>query len=209
MPLARIAVPARAIADAVPFYRSDGSVRALVAAAVQGNHCTTDELRSALDGAARRGSAIFRRTVDEVRDGARSVAEVHASEQLRCAPVPDFELNVPIVDADRRTIAIADVLWRALWAILEIDSREFHFSAEDWHQTTYRHNQLTARGFAVTHYPPSRVMAGKQWTEEVASWLQARALELNVPYQAGSRVVRDGPPVQLPFRVTQALPLSP
>ena len=202
LPLVRIAVPARAIVDAAPFYRRKDSVRALVAAAVQGGHCTPDELSLVLDTAARRGSAILRRSLEDLRDGARSVAEIHASEHLRRAPVPDFELNVPIVDAQQRTIAIADILWRALRAILEIDSQEFHFSAEDWRQTTHRHNRLTAYGFAVTHYPPSHITSGTQWTEEVAGWLQTRALELQVPYEAGTRVIRDGPPFQLPFNAT-------
>ena len=207
LPLVRIAVPARAIADAAPFYRREDSVRALVAAAVQGGHCTPDELSSMLDTAARRGSAILRRSLEDVRDGARSVAEARALEQLRRAVVPDFELNVPIVDAQQRTIAIADFLWRALRAILEIDSHEFHFSAEDWRQTTYRHNRLTACGFAVTHYPPSRLISGKQWTGEVAGWLQARALELRVPYETGSRVIRNGSPLQLPFDTVQFAPV--
>jgi len=202
LPLVRIAVPARAIADAAPFYRRADSVRALVAAAVQGGHCTPDELGRAVETAARRGRAILRGCLEDIRDGARSVAEVHASEQLRRAAVPDFELNVPIVDAQQRTIAIADILWRALRAILEIDSHEFHFSAEGWRQTTHRHNRLTACGFALTHYPPSRVISGTQWTEEVAGWLQARALELHVPYESGARVIRNGPPVQLPFGTT-------
>jgi hypothetical protein len=93
LPLVRIAVPARAIADAAPFYRREDSVRALVAAAVQGGHCTPDELSSMLDTGARRGSAILRRSLEDVRDGARSVAEAHASEQLRHAGVPDFALS--------------------------------------------------------------------------------------------------------------------
>ena len=192
-------MPARAIVDAAPLYRRKDSVQALVAAAVQGGQCTPDELGLALDTAARRGSAILRRCLEDLRDGARSVAEVRASEQLRRAAVPNFELNVPIVDAQQRTIAIADILWRALRAILEIDSHEFHFSAEAWRQTTYRHNRLTACGYAVTHYPPSHISGGMQWTGEVAGWLRARALELHVPYETGSRVIRDGPPLQLPF----------
>jgi hypothetical protein len=202
LPLARIAAPARAVTDAAPFYHREDTVRALVMAVVQGGHCTPDELIAELDSAALRGSAALRRSVEHVRDGARSVAEVYAAEQLRHAAVPDFELNVPIVDAQQRIIAIADILWRDLWAILEIDSHEFHFAAEDWRQTTHRHNRLTACGFAVTHYPPSRVMSDHQWTKEVTSWLSARAMELHVPYRTSSRIVRDGPPLQLPIGST-------
>ena len=75
MPLPRIAVPARAIVDAAPLYRREDSVRALVAAAVQGGHCTPDELSGVLDAAARRGSAILpSHALDDVRDGGPSIA---------------------------------------------------------------------------------------------------------------------------------------
>lgn len=119
-------------------------------------------------------------SLEDVRDGVRSVAEAHTSEQLRRAAVPDFELNVPIVDAQQRAIAIADILWRALRAILEIDSHWFHFSAEDWRQTTYRHNRLTACGFGsrTIRRPASSAASNGR---EVTGWLQARALELRGP----------------------------
>ncbi len=64
---------------------------------------------------------------------------------------------VPIIDGTDRVIAVADLLWRALRAIIEIDSREFHFDEAGWKTTMTRHNELTALGYAVTHYPPSYV----------------------------------------------------
>src|SRR5215471_3589152 len=73
--------------------------------------------------------------------------------------VPTFELNVPIVHAGR-VIAVADVLWRKLHAVLEIDSREYHLSEAQWKATMARHNKLTNVGYAVTHYPPSAIREG-------------------------------------------------
>jgi hypothetical protein len=77
--------------------------------------------------------------------------------------------------------------------VLEIDSREFHFDEPAWHATMQRHNRLTRHGLAVTHYPPSAVQPG--WTDEVAAWRRARAVELGVTYRGRARVRPAGPPL--------------
>lgn len=80
-----------------------------------------------------------------------------------------------------RVIAVADVLWRDLRAVLEIDSREFHLSEAEWKATMQRHNRLTSAGLALTHYPPSAT-GDPAWPDEVARWLHHRARELGVRY---------------------------
>jgi hypothetical protein len=195
LPLAHLATPARAIADLAPWCRQ-GQIRSLVTSAVQRNLCTPDDIATALAAAARRGSAAFRRSVEDLHDGARSVAEIHAARRLRDADVPPFELNVPLIDSRGYVVAVADVLWRSLRAILEIDSREFHFAESDWQQTMVRHNRLTACGFALTHYPPSRIFEAT-WGEDVTRWLRARARELGVPYRVDPRPLRGGAPLHL------------
>ncbi len=171
---------ARAVADTALYQRWLGSVRAMVAAAVQHGLCSVEELTDQLAACPRNNSALLRRALGELADGARSAAEVVATDYLRRADVPPFELNAPIMDRGQ-LVAIADVLWRELRAVLEIDSREFHFSASDWQATMRRHNRLVRMGYAVTHYPPSAV--GPAWTVEVESWLRARARELALPYR--------------------------
>ena len=84
--------------------------------------------------------------------GARSVAEAEAAELLRIGGVPTFELNVPIVHAGR-VIAVADVLWRKLRAVLEIDSREYHLSEAQRKATMARHNKLTNVGLCRDALP--------------------------------------------------------
>jgi hypothetical protein len=180
LPLVAVTSAARAVADTALFERWLGSVRVMVAAAVQQGLCSVDELTDELAGSPRNNSALLRRALGEIAEGARSAAEVAAAHYLRRADVPPFELNAPIMDGGR-LVAIADVLWRELRAVLEIDSREFHFSAADWQATMRRHNRLVRMGYAVTHYPPSAV--GPAWTLEVGSWLRARACELGVPYR--------------------------
>jgi hypothetical protein len=93
--------------------------------------------------------------------------------------MPAFELNVAVVDERGRVVFVVDVLWRGLRAALEIDSREYHLSEQDWQASMARHNELTRCGLSVVHYPPSAVRR-RGWASEVAAWLRARADELGV-----------------------------
>ena len=180
---------ARCVADTALLYRTLAPVRALVTSAVQREFCTVAQLAEELDSGPRNGSAHLRRAIADVLEGAASISEAELADMMRIAALPEFELNVRILDASGRHIATADVLWRALRAVLEVDSRQHHFLEPQWRSTMRRHNMLTGLGLAVTHYPPAelrgqsaRVMA------EIDAWLQARAAELAVPY----------PPLPLP-----------
>ena len=98
-----------------------------------------------------------------------------------------FEANVPIVDRYGTLLAEADLLWRDLRVIVEIDSREFHYEAKDWEATMARHTFLTRRGFHVEHHSPSTIRAdGPGWAAGVAAGLRARAVELGLPYEPGT-----------------------
>jgi very-short-patch-repair endonuclease len=97
----------------------------------------------------------------------------------RPAPRPALRGERADPRRDGRVVAVADLLWRSLRAIVEIDSREFHFGESQWKATMRRHNRLTRLGYTVAHYPPSdiRTRRGK-WADEVAAWLAGRADEL-------------------------------
>jgi hypothetical protein len=183
LPFIEIVDVARAIADTALDHRWLSPVRAMVTGAIQRDLCSVEDLTRELEASPRNGSAFLRRAVDDVRCRARSVAEARAVDHLRSAELPPFELNVPIVNAAGEIVAIADVLWRQLRAVLEIDSREFHFTERDWKATMRRHNRLTCAGLAVAHYPPSEISArAAAWAADVAQWLRARARELGVAY---------------------------
>jgi hypothetical protein len=164
LPLVPVTSVARAVADTALYQRWLGSVRAMVAAAVQHGLCSVEELTDQLAACPRNNSALLRRALGELADGARSAAEVVATDYLRRADVPPFELNAPIMDGGQ-LVAIADVLWRELRAVLEIDSREFHFSASDWQATMRRHNRLVR---------PSARRGPSRWNRgcalELVSW---------------------------------------
>jgi hypothetical protein len=150
-PLTPIVGTARAVSDAAAQFTAANPVRALVTSAIQRERCTVEQLLAELHAGPRNGSRLLRLAMADAVDGARSIAEAAASRRMTRARIPAFELNVPIVDADGRVIAVADVLWRELRAILEIDSREYHLSEADWKRTMRRHNLLTRIGFAATH----------------------------------------------------------
>jgi hypothetical protein len=190
---------ARAVADTALQYRRLRPVRALVTSAVQRRRCSVPELIAEVDAAPRNNSAILRQAVDDLRRGARSVAEAETLDVLRRAPLPPFEANVPIVTAGGVLIAVADCLWRRLRAVLEIDSREFHYREEDWQRTMARHSLLSRHGLSVDHYAPSQLRRDRSaWVKGVQQWLRARAAELQLPYE----------PVRNPL-VTPAAPGAP
>lgn len=194
---------ARAVADTALEYRRLEPVRALTTSTIQRGLCTPADLVAELDQGPRNRSALLRRALADVLDGARSIAEAEAADALRSAPVPSFELNVAIVDRSGAVHAVVDLLWRELRAVAEIDSREYHFSELDWKRTSRRHNILTTAGFAVQHFTPSEIRSDPgRWAADVVTWLRARAVELGIEYAAGDgprRAGQDGPePFVLP-----------
>ena len=38
-----------------------------------------------------------------------------------------------------------------------MDSREYHYSADDWQRTMRRHDRLVARGVLLLHFTPQRI----------------------------------------------------
>jgi hypothetical protein len=196
LPHAQVVHTARAVADTALQYRRFRPVRALVTAAIQRGACTIADLVAELEGGPRNGSRWLRQALSDVQDGAKSIAEAEAIDVLRRSPVPEFEANVPIVTASGVLIAEADCLWRGLRAVLEIDSRAYHFSEEDWDRTRKRHSKLGRHGLSVDHHSPSEVRRDPAlFAKQVEQWLRARAAELGVPYRpAGSPLRRPAIP---------------
>lgn len=183
LPSVRVAAPARAVCDTAVLYDRIAPVRSMVASAVQRTLCTPEELAAELRAAQRNGSRLLRLALADVIAGARSVAEAEAVALLRAGGVRGFVVNAPITGSDGRVRYVADLLWPPLRAIVEIDSREFHFSEAGWKQTMARHNALVDLDYVVKHYPPSELRLRKApWARDVADWLAARALALGVPW---------------------------
>jgi very-short-patch-repair endonuclease len=169
---------ARAVADLALERRRLDDVRALVTQAIRANLCTADELAVQLAEGPRRHSKNLRLALEEVSGGAWSAPEARAGRLLRASNVPPFEQNARI-DLPDGSYVIADFLWRALRAVLEIDSVEHHFlTPEQREATDAKHLKLMAAGYAVAHRTPWAItQRPTRFVRGMELWLAARAAQ--------------------------------
>jgi hypothetical protein len=158
----RFVMPPRALADAARSLRTLREVRGLVAQAVQQQRCSIETLDIELEQGPAKGSALLRMALTEVRDGIRSVPEGDLRVLLRRERVPMPMFNARLYDEKKTLIAVADAWWEDAGVAAEVDSREYHYSAEDWQHTMRRHDRLVARGVLVLHFTPARIRAEPQ-----------------------------------------------
>lgn len=152
----RFAGPARAVADTARALTTFRDVRAVVADAIQKRLCSIKALRAELEQGPAKGSGLLRRALDEVGDGIRSVPEGDLRLLLKRAGVPMPVFNARLYDGDT-LIAIVDCWWPDAGVAGEVDSREYHYSADDWQRTMRRHDRLVARGVLLLHFTPQRI----------------------------------------------------
>jgi hypothetical protein len=102
--------------------------------------------------------AAARHALAELADGIRSVAEARAREILLRAGLPPARWNAEVRDADGVAFLTPDAWWPEFGAALEIDSRKWHLSPEDWARTRLRQRLLTAHGLRVMSFAPSEII---------------------------------------------------
>jgi very-short-patch-repair endonuclease len=104
------------------------------------------------------GSALFRQVLAEVADGIRSTTEGDLRDLIKRAglPVPMFNARLYVGNV---LLAVADAWWPGAAVVVEVDSREWHLSPEDWERTLRRHARMTARGILVLHFTPKQIRA--------------------------------------------------
>jgi len=152
----RYAPVARAVADTVLGLSARSEVRAVVASAVQRGRCTIADLATELAQGPKRGSALFRSVLAEVRDGIRSPAEADFRDLIRKSGLPQPLFN-PRLMLNGRLLAVPDAWWPEAALAVEIDSREWHLGPDDWEQTMRRHDRLIAVGIRAIHVSPRQV----------------------------------------------------
>ena len=152
----RFALAARAVADAARELGSFREVRAVTADAVQRRRCRLDELTEELARAPIRHSARLRRALAEVAAGVRSVAEGDLRTLIQAAglPAPMFNARLYI---GRTLLAVADAWWPDAGVVVEVDSREWHLSPDDWQRTLRRHTAMSKHGIIVVHVTPQQI----------------------------------------------------
>lgn len=150
------ATPARAVADTVRSFGEISEARALIAGAVQSRDCTLPELTAELAYMQGRGAALMRSVLAEVAAGIRSAPEGDLRDLIVRYGLPTPMFN-PRLYLHGKFLAIPDAWWPEAGLVVEVDSREWHFSAESWHDTMRRHDRLTAAGILVLHVTPQQL----------------------------------------------------
>jgi very-short-patch-repair endonuclease len=152
---------ARAVADAARTMNSARELRALVAQAIQRERCSVALLETELDQGPVAGSAPLRAALTEVRAGIRSAPEgdLRALLQKERMPMPAFNARLY---AGTALIAVADAWWEEAGVVAEVDSRAYHYSAEDWQRTMQRHDRLVAHGVLLLHFTPAQIRTAPQ-----------------------------------------------
>jgi hypothetical protein len=166
----RFVLAARAVGDAARGLRAARDVRALVAQVVQQRRCPIEMLNAELEQGPVSGSALLRGALAEVRDGIRSVAEGDLRVLVKRGKIPKPEFNARLYDRDDTLIAVVDAWWADAGVAAEVDSREYHYSAEDWQRTMRRHDRLVAQGVLLLHFTPRQIRSAP---EEVITQIRA------------------------------------
>jgi hypothetical protein len=152
----RFAEAARAVADAARELSTFREVRAVAADVVQRRRCSVAELLGELGHGPVRRSAWLRQALAEVADGIRSAAEGDLRSLIRAAGLPPPVFNARLY-AGRGFLATPDAWWPDAGVAVEVDSREWHLSPEDWQRTLRRSARMSACGIIVLHVTPQRV----------------------------------------------------
>ncbi|HET7012318.1 MAG TPA: DUF559 domain-containing protein [Streptosporangiaceae bacterium] len=149
-------LPPRAVADTARWLDDLGSVRAVVASAVQKRLCLIEQLAVELRDGSMQGSAHFRAALAEVVAGVRSIIEAELRQLIVRGRLPEPMFNARLMVGDE-LIAIADAWWPEFGVVVEADSKEWHLLPEDWEQTMVRHARMTALGILVLHFTPRQI----------------------------------------------------
>jgi hypothetical protein len=152
----RYVLPPRAVADTARGLGELGEVRAVVAGAVQRRKCPVARLAEELRQGPVRGSALLRQALAEVVAGIRSSAEGDLLDLITWARLPMPMFN-PRLTVDGAFVGMPDCWWPAAGVAVEVDSREWHLSPQDWEETMRRHALMSASGIVVLHFTPGQI----------------------------------------------------
>jgi hypothetical protein len=155
----RYALPARAVADTARWLTDLREVRALVAGAVQDQHCAIAQLADELRVGGTPDGALLRRVIAEVTDGVRSAPEAELRDLIIKARLPLPLFNPRLYLPNGNFIACPDAWWPEAGVAIEVDSREWHLAPGDWERTMTRHSDLGQHGIVTLHVTPRQLRA--------------------------------------------------
>jgi hypothetical protein len=166
----------RAVVDATQYMTDIKDVRAVVAAAVQQGRCTTRELQGEIATRRLRDGGRLRKVLAEVTAGVRSSPEADLMHLIKRAGLPQPLFN-PRLFINGQYLARPDAWWPEVGVAVEVDSREWHLSPEDWQATMERHARMAAAGIRVLHFSPHQIRTQPQMVVAVIR----QALQVSSP----------------------------
>jgi hypothetical protein len=154
--------PARAVVDAALSLTDISEVRAVVADAVQSGQCPLAGLTAEVDHGPVRGSAQLREVLTEVAGGVRSAPGAALRELLERAgvPTPAFGVSLHATDplhAGGTLIAQTDCWWQHHGIAVQLESREWHLSPDDWERSRARDTRMAEHGIIVLHFTARQI----------------------------------------------------
>lgn len=147
----------RAVLDGARRLRDFDAVRAMLAEPVQRRMCTPQVLADELERGSQRGSALPRRALAEIGEGAHSVAEADSLWLWKRAGLPPCARNVKVFDAHGRYVGTPDAWCDQVALAWEIDSRDYHQDPAGYARTLERNARYAAAGVVVLQTLPSRL----------------------------------------------------
>lgn len=151
------APPARAAADAVRGLTDLRAARALLAGVVQDRGCTPGQLEQELEAGPVRYSALLRSVIAEAAAGIRSAPEAELRDLIKRAGLPMPLFNPRLYLPNGAFIACPDAWWAEAGVAVEVDSKRWHFSPDDWERTMDRHDKLGQYAIVTLHFSPHKL----------------------------------------------------
>ena len=124
---------------------------------MQAGFATVEQLRTEVERAQIRGTALIREAVRDLEGGAQSAPEAELLRAWQQSPLPTALWNAALTLPNGEFLARPDAYLPDHGVAVEVDLREHHLSPVDWERTMRRHARMSARGIVVLHYPPSRI----------------------------------------------------
>jgi hypothetical protein len=152
-----LAPPARAVLDGVRRIRQFEPVQALLIETLESGLCTAEELSAELESGSKRGTALPRVVLRQLREDIRSVPESESLAIWKRAALPTAERNVKIFTESGRYIAMPDTWCDEVALAWEIDSLTYHSRRQDYARTLERNNRYAAAGIIVVQTLPRQL----------------------------------------------------
>jgi hypothetical protein len=158
----------RAVGDAARGMQRAEHARAVVGEALQkGRDCTLEDLITELRAGPTTGSRLFRAALAELGEGLRSEAERDLAFLIDRTGLPAPLYNARLYLRDGTFLGVLDAWWPRAGVGVEVDSRQYHMSAQDYSATMARHNRIEGAGVHLFHVLPKDIKP--MWPQFAAS----------------------------------------